>query len=107
TFVNPPDFLPYASHYISMLIGRNLIKDLNIKFREISHQNFNIIIERFENNQSNYHTEAREYIEQALKDLYGDREISLQQLSATFRRGDLLESLHSMDLLNELLEESF
>jgi hypothetical protein len=32
-------------------------------------------------------------ISDTLKAFYGDRDISLQQLSATFRRGDLLEML--------------
>jgi hypothetical protein len=33
-----------------------------------------------------------------LADLYGDREISLQQLSATFRRGDLIGRLAKLDV---------
>jgi len=33
-------------------------------------------------------------VREALCKLYGTEEISLQQLSATFRRGDLTEKLH-------------
>lgn len=32
-----------------------------------------------------------------LKMLYGDSDVSLQQLSATFRRGDLIEKLEHLD----------
>jgi hypothetical protein len=40
-------------------------------------------------------------VDKALKQLYGQNEISLQQLSATFRRGDLIEKLSNMDITNE------
>jgi len=32
-------------------------------------------------------------VEAALKSLYGGQDVSMQQLSATFRRGDLIERL--------------
>jgi hypothetical protein len=38
----------------------------------------------------------------AIKRLYGNNGISMQQLSATFRRGDLVEDLEIMDLFEEL-----
>ena len=44
-------------------------------------------------NMTTYHPHAVENVTGALKQCYGDREVSLQQLSATFRRGDLLEML--------------
>jgi hypothetical protein len=37
-------------------------------------------------------------IQQALTDLYGGQEVSLQQLSATFRRGDLIEKLDRIEM---------
>ena len=40
-----------------------------------------------------YFKAAIDDIQVALRDLYGDRPISLQQLAATFRRGDLIEKL--------------
>lgn len=90
---NPPEFLPYASHYISMLIGRALLEDQNISLKEVSHRNFKTLVQAFENDQGKYHKGAVDTISKALKECYGDRNISLQQLSATFRRGDLLEML--------------
>ena len=91
----PPDFLPYSSHYIAMLIGRHLLKDKNISLDEVSHQNIQELIQTLENNQAQYHADAIQLLEDALKDCYGERDVSLQQLSATFRRGDLLEMLGS------------
>lgn len=90
---NVPEFIPYASHYISMLIGRNLLKDNNTEESELSHRNFKSIASAFESDQERYYREALDSISTALRECYGERPVSLQQLSATFRRGDLLEML--------------
>lgn len=89
----PPPFMPYASHYISMLVGRELLHDQGIALKEVSHRNFAKLLELFQTRESDYHARAVDKITEALKGCYGDRDISLQQLSATFRRGDLLEIL--------------
>lgn len=93
TQANPPLFLPYASHYISMLIGKMLLEKHEISLTDISHKNFKDIIDDFEKNKDDYHEKAVKTIDQALAVLYGDKEVSLQQLAATFRRGDLLRQL--------------
>jgi len=95
---NPAEFLPYASHYISMLIGKQILTDQGIRLQDISHQNFKKLHDIFDAKQADYHQKAVDEIKLALKLCYGTREISLQQLSATFRRGDLLEML---DLLKD------
>lgn len=89
----PPEFLPYASHYISMFIGRSLIKKHAIRMNEISHKNFETLLNDFETNRESFIAEAIAGIDSALKTIYGDKKISLQQLSATFRGGVLLEEL--------------
>lgn len=89
----PPPFLPYASHYISMLVGRNLLNDKEIALKDVSHRNFPELLQRLQSNKAGYHTKAIKQVTESLKTCYGDREVSLQQLSATFRRGDLLEML--------------
>lgn len=93
TQANPAEFLPYASHYISMLIGRNLLSDQVVAFQEVSHRNIKVLLDAFEAQQTYYHQQAITEIKKALSACYGERPISLQQLSATFRRGDLLEML--------------
>ena len=93
TMTTPPDFLPYSSHCIAMLIGRKLLKDKGIPFDQVSHRNVPELLQEFEDNQAQYHADAIQSLENALEACYGDRNVSLQQLSATFRRGDLLEML--------------
>lgn len=91
---NPPPFMPYASHYISMLVGRALLDDKKIKLTDITPRDFKKLERHLQDNKSRYHAEAVQKVSEALKNLYAEREISLQQLSATFRRGDLLEKLN-------------
>lgn len=93
TTANPPDFLPYSSHCIAMLIGCKLLKNKSIPIGQVSHRNVQELVREFADNQPRYHADAIQSLETALKACYGDRDVSLQQLSATFRRGDLLEML--------------
>ncbi len=95
TTAEPPDFLSYSSHYIAMLIGRKLLKDEGISPDQVSHRNVQGLLQTFEDNQAQYHADAIQLLKDALKACYGERAVSLQQLSATFRRGDLLEMLGS------------
>ena len=93
TTETPPDFLPYSSHSIAMLIGRKLLKDKGILLDQVSHQNVQELSTVLEANQAQYYADATQALKNALTACYGDRPVSLQQLSATFRRGDLLEML--------------
>ena len=99
-----PEFLPYASHYLAMIVGTLLLMNIGgdpsgipLPVKDISHRNFPRLAELFQQNKQDYHQTAISLIEDALFDLYGDNygagKVSLQQLSATFRRGDLLTRL--------------
>ena len=76
-----------------MLIGHLLVSDNGINFANINHRNFEVLKEKISNSKDCFYEQALQKIKAALVQCYGDREISLQQLSATFRRGDLLEML--------------
>jgi len=86
-------FIPYASHYLSMLIGSAILKKHKIDLDALNHRNFKSIADEFASNYENYYNNAVQEVVSALEACYGKRKISLQQLSATFRRGDLLEIL--------------
>lgn len=93
--INPPPFLPYASHYIAMLVGEALLKAKAITLTQVSHREFTGLVEYLQQNQAELYRQSISKVQNGLNRLYGAREISLQQLSATFRRGDLLEFLDS------------
>ncbi|MFP4124742.1 AIPR family protein [Coleofasciculus sp.] len=88
-----PDFVRYASCFIAMQMGRRILADMGIQMREISHHNFPRAQQLIEQNGEAYFNTSVQDIQQALHELYGRQDISLQQLSATFRRGDLITRL--------------
>jgi hypothetical protein len=93
-----PDFVRYASCFIAMQMGRRLLSDMKLQRKNISHQNFQDAHQLVEQNGEAYFNTSVQDIQQALQDLYGTQEISLQQLSATFRRGDLIDKLQQMEI---------
>ncbi|MGA1132605.1 MAG: AIPR family protein [Prochlorotrichaceae cyanobacterium] len=88
-----PDFVRYASCFIAMQMGQKLLSSMNILIQGVSHKNFPITQQLIDQNSETYFKDSIRDIHQALQDLYGKQEISLQQLSATFRRGDLISRL--------------
>ncbi|MBQ7606929.1 MAG: AIPR family protein [Desulfovibrionaceae bacterium] len=88
--VDSDDFIPYASYYISMCIGMKILEKNKISLDDIDHRNFEEIKNFFGINRDSLYEKSKEMIIDALAECYGKRKISLQQLSATFRRGDLL-----------------
>lgn len=90
---NDPLFVRYASCFIAMQMGRRLLKDLGICLKDLNHRNFDKAKQLIDANGEKYFEHSVEDVNKALKGLYGEREISIQQLSATFRRGDLIQRL--------------
>ncbi len=93
---NPPSFLPYASHYKAMLLGAILMRELGVTLDKLDHRVCEKAEALLEENFPAYQKEAQDNIKEALDKLYGGAEVSLQQLSATFRRGDLLNFLDGL-----------
>jgi hypothetical protein len=92
-----PIVVKYAACFIAMQMGRRLLAELNLtNVEEISHLNFKAAYELVEANGNKFYIESLGDIQHALSDLYGGQDVSLQQLSATFRRGDLIERLSGM-----------
>lgn len=88
-----PTFIPYASCYVAMLMGRYLLEDAKIELAALDHRNFASVKDLIEKNVEVYYSRAVEAIRTALTTLYKDQVVSLQRLSATFRREDLIEFL--------------
>ncbi len=95
---NDPDFVRYASCFIAMQMGHRLLNAMDIQVMDISHQNFQAAQQLIAQNGEAYFNASVQDIQQALQDLYGEQEISLQQLSATFRRGDLIDRLQQIKI---------
>ena len=93
-----PLFVRYASCFIAMQMGRRLLKDLGVALDKLNHRNFTQAKQLVDQHGETYFTASRQDIDTALKALYGEQEVSVQQLSATFRRGDLIEKLKHVEV---------
>ena len=78
---------------MAMLVGQLLLEEQQLDIKDITHRNLEQLKQHLEQNKAELIGNAAEQLQAALTEIYGGREISLQQLSATFRRGDLLEFL--------------
>ena len=87
------DCVRYASCFIAMQMGRKLLADMGIQTKDLNHQNFREAQRLIAEKTKDYWADAVQDIQRALQRLYGGQDISLQQLSATFRRGDLVAML--------------
>jgi predicted DNA-binding protein len=81
-----PPLVRYASCFIAMQMGRRLLAELNGSLEKLSHHTFKtaqLLIEQ----------QGEAYFNAAVQDL----QRALQQLAATFRRGDLISILQTDD----------
>lgn len=90
----------YGSSFLAMLMGRYLLADLGISLQALGHVLFPKAQDLLVEKEADYHRRALVEVEAAIGRLYGQKPISLQRLSATFRRGDLLEEVAPGKLLN-------
>ena len=88
-----PPLVRYASCFIAMRMGQRLLDDLGKKLDAIYHPHFDEAKRLIEQRGESYFQKSVQDIGLALSDLYGEKEVSTLQLSATFRRGDLIQKL--------------
>lgn len=96
--ISDPISVRYASCFIAMQMGRRLLKDLTQHLVGLDHPSFPAAQNLIEARGEQYFSASVLDVQQALTALYGDQEISLQQLSATFRRGDLIARLLALTI---------
>lgn len=95
-----PDFLAYGSRFVAMLMGDYLLSDMGTTLGELDHRNFPQALELIDKNSEIYMRNAEKRISEGLKPLFESRERTLQRLSATFRRADLVEYLMNPGLFS-------
>ncbi|TXM70870.1 AIPR family protein [Methylobacterium sp. WL120] len=93
-----PDYLQYGSRFIAMLMGIYLLNDLGVDLGQLNHLKFQQARSILEEKGEIYFQRALVQLGKAIKNLCGDQEQSLQKLSATFRRGDLVAELIGREL---------
>ncbi len=93
-----PPLVRYASCFIAMRMGQRLLKQLGVKLEDVSHQSFPQALKLIEDQGEAYFNASVLDVQVALKNLYGEKAVSTLQLSATFRRGDLIQMLLALPL---------
>lgn len=88
-----PELVRYASCFAAMLMGEALLRDLGVPLERLDHRQFPAARQLIETRGEQYFDHAIAALQLALRRLYGDQSLSLLRLSATFRRGDLLQVL--------------
>lgn len=93
-----PTVVRYASCFIAMRMGQRMLHELGKSLESLNHQTFEAARRLVEENGESYFRDSVADVENALGDLYGHKEVSTLQLSATFRRGDLIQKLRELPL---------
>jgi hypothetical protein len=75
-------------------MARNLRAELPVAGARVDHRNFAAARTLWEKNQEAYYENALKQLKAALEELHGAGTVSLQRLSAAFRRADLLEKIN-------------
>lgn len=88
-----PELVRYASCFSAMLMGQQVLQEMKIPLSSLTHRNFGQARKLVEENGEKYFELSVDLLQKALEQLYGDQQVSPLRLSATFRRGDLLEYL--------------
>lgn len=94
-----PDFLHYASCFLAMEMGKQLLTRLGLTSGDtLDHHKFPAAEKLIKESGEEFYAAAVSRIDTALERLYGRErgQIKLQRLAATFRRGDLIEELRAL-----------
>ncbi len=91
---NAPQFLPYASTFVAMLMYRAIRAELKSPADPLTHRNFTEAMTLWGLNQERYYQAAINAITAALIERQHPADVSSRKISAEFRRADLLEILN-------------
>lgn len=88
--------IPYSNYFMSMIIGKLLLERNNIKLTQLTHKNFETVKSYFESNKETLFSDANTILINALNNHYKDdyRNLNMERLSSTFRRGDLYSEIY-------------
>jgi hypothetical protein len=115
---NDSPIVRYASCFLAMQMGKHLLRDMNCAVQDLNHNNFRTALELTEKNGNTYFKRAVNEVLVALYLLYSSikpvlleelekpllQKLSLQQLSATFRRGDLIATIEYIESTHGTIE---
>ncbi len=83
--------IPYSNYFLSMIIGKLLLKETNVPLDKLTHKTFEQVKTYFETNKDKLFNKANKILIEALDLLYKEdyKNLEMPRLSSAFRRGDL------------------
>jgi hypothetical protein len=91
-----PVFVPYASQYLAMVLGEELLKEAGIAFNSLNHTNLVTVQAHYVAHADDLYAASAARIDQGLKTLFNVTDLggqSWQRIAGAFRRGELLQEL--------------
>lgn len=88
-----PSFVPYASHFLSMVVGDLLLDAAALRREDVNHTNIGVLTSLLEGNKNQLYEQALRKVGDGLRKLGIDRSAPLPRVAAQFRRGDLFEQV--------------
>lgn len=87
--------IPYSNYFMSMIIGKLILKNKDIELSKVTHDNFEELKNYFDKNKTDLFDTANQILIEALNNLYQDdyNNLEVTRLSAAFRRGDLFHKI--------------
>jgi AIPR protein len=86
-------FVPYASHFLAMVVGDLLLRDAGLSRDRLNHNHFSQLRAVLEANRTGLYEQAIKRLSTALQRVGVKEDSSPARIAAQFRRGDLLEPL--------------
>lgn len=86
-----PQFVPYASHFLAMVVGDLLLKQMKLTRAQVDHTNIVALRETLETQRNTLYAGALKQVEAGLRALGIKADTPLPRIAAQFRRGDLLQ----------------
>lgn len=91
-----PVFIPYASQYLAMVLGEEVLKATGITLDALNHTNLMTVQANFVTHGDDLYDTAVDRVDRAVKSLFnvGDLTgLTWQRIAGAFRRGELIEEL--------------
>jgi hypothetical protein len=97
-----PRFVPYASHFLAMVVGDLLLRKAQLLRLDVTHAHVDRLKGMLEAKRNELYAQAIRQVAKALAALGIADDTPLPRVAAQFRRGDLLEPLQEALALNAL-----
>ena len=84
---------PYSQYFLAYMMGKKLLKEMNISLKQLTHLNFREVQQCFTESKESFYQESESQMVEILKDYFNEEsleKIDGRTMAAAFRRFDIL-----------------